>query len=176
MMLNRIDERAEPAKSAAPKVAIHCGGAAEDLKVLRETLAKVPGVKFKADEIKLADFGRDGGKFTSFFAVEIADLAKTDIGAIAKAVAAADTSKKDKNPPSLFLILRYKPDGTNNEKLRAALTKVKSVHTEKSWAGDANLWVSIDGSGEGKLAEITQALHDAGIKIRDPITDTADQP
>lgn len=159
---------AADAKPARPMIALHSGGTADDLKVLRETLAKVPGIKFKADEIKIADFGRDGGRFTSFFTIEIEDLAKTDVGAIAKSVAAADTSKKDKCPPALFVIIKYRPDSTKNEPFRAALSKVKGVVPEKSWVGDANLWISVDGSGQGRLTEITKALHDAGIKFRDP--------
>ena len=163
--------KAADAKPAKPTVAVLVGGADSDLKVLRETLEKVPGIKFKADEIKFADFGRDGGTFTSFFAIEIADLAKTDIGAIAKAVASANTSKKEKCPPALFVILRYKPDSVKTDELRKTLAKVKGAAAEKSWAGDANLWVGVDGSGQAKLAEITKALHDAGVKFRDPVTD-----
>jgi hypothetical protein len=169
----------EPAKAPKPvtlKLSVHCGGAKEDLDVLRDSLKKVAGVKFNAEEIKFADFGKDGGKFTSFFALEITDRAKTDLGTLAKAVAAANTSKKERNPPALFLIIRYRPDSTNNEKLRAALAKVKGIQAEKSWAGDQNLWVSLDGSSESRLAEITRALHEARIPIRDPILDNADQP
>ena len=94
--------RAADAKPARPRVALLTGGAREDLKVLRETLEKVPGIKFKADEIKFADFGRDGGLFTGFFTLDITDLARTDIGAVARAVAAANTSKKDRTPPSTW--------------------------------------------------------------------------
>ncbi len=165
--------RADDAKPAKPTVAVLVGGADADLKVLREILEKVPGIKFKADEIKFADFGRDGGMFTSFFAVEIADLAKTEIGAIAKAVAAANTSKKEKCPPALFVILKYRPDSVKTEQLRKTLANVKGVAADKSWAGDANLWIGVDGSGQGKLSEITKALHDAGVKFRDP-TDIKD--
>jgi hypothetical protein len=173
----RADDPKPPrAKPAKPKVALLCGGADEDLKALRETLEKVPGIKFQADEIKFADFGRDGGLFTSFFVIDIADLATTDIGAIAKAVSSANTSKKDRCPPALFVVFRYLPDSIKTEQLRAALAGVKGVHPEKSWAGDANLWVGIDGSGQGKLADITRALHDAGVKFRDPITDIRDAP
>ncbi|MCI0682778.1 MAG: hypothetical protein L0Y71_11815 [Gemmataceae bacterium] len=167
---------AKPGKGARPKVAMLAGGADNDLKVLRETLQKVPGIKFKADDLKYADFGRDGGLYTSFFEIELMDRSKTDIGAVAKAVAAANTSKKERCPPALWVIVRYRPDSANNEKLRAALAKVKGVLAAKSWAGDQNLWVHVDGSGHGKLAEITRALHDARIPIRDPILDTADQP
>ena len=159
-------------KGARPKVAVLTSGAKEDLKTLRDILAKTPGVKFKVDEIKFADFGRDGGLFTSFFTLELTDRSKTDIGAVAKAVA-APLSKKDR--PVLFLVLRYRPDSVKTEQLRAALAKVKGVNTEQSWAGDANLWVSVDNSGAARLAEITRALHEARVPIRDPILDT-DQP
>lgn len=159
------------AKGARPKVAVLTGGAEKHLKTLRDTLAKVPAVKFNADEIKFADFGREGGLFTSFFTIELADRSKTDIGAVAKAVAAAKIAPKEGSPSAFYLIVRYRPDSTNDKKLRAALAKVKGVNAEASWAGDSNLWVSVDGSGQGKLAEITRALHEARIPIRDPILD-----
>jgi hypothetical protein len=169
----RADDAARPAK---PKAAIFAGGTNEDLKMIREALGKIPGIKVKADEIQFGDFRRDGGVFTSFFTIEIADLGKTDVGAIAKAVSAANTSKKERTPPAMFVVIRYKPDSTKNEPFRAALAKVKGVQPEKSWVGDSNLWVSIDGSGQSKLAEITRALHGAEIKIVDPITSTTNEP
>jgi hypothetical protein len=112
--------------------------------------------------------------FTSFFTLEISDLSRTDIGAVAKAVAQANTSKKEKRPSSLYVVVRYRPDSVKNEPFRAALAKVQGVQAEKSWVGDANLWVNVDGSGEAMLAEIIRALHFAGIKIRDPLSDTTD--
>jgi len=162
------------AKPATLTVSILTGGAADDLKVLRETLEKIPGIKFKADDLKYADFGKEGGKFTQFLSIEIVDIAKTDIGAIAKAVSAANTSKKDKCPSALFLIVRYKAGTVKNEQFKTALVKVKGVQAEKSWVGDANLWLSVDGSGDGKLAEVTKALHAAEIKFKDPLTDNTD--
>lgn len=169
-------DKTADARPAKPKLALFAGGTDEDLKVLKETLGKVPGVKFKADEIRFGDFRRDGGVFTSFFTIEIADLAKTDVGAIAKAVTAANTSNKERTPPAMFVVIRYKPDSTKNEPFRAALARVKGVQPEKSWVGDSNLWVSVDGSGQSKLAEITRALHGAEIKIVDPITGTSEKP
>lgn len=162
----------KPTKPAKPTVALFAGGSEEDLKVFRETLGKVPGVKFKSEDVKFGDFKREGGLVTGFLPIEITDLSKADIGAVARAVSAANTSRKDRCPPALFLILRYKPDSIKTEQLRTALAKVKGVRAEKSWAGDANLWVGVDGSGQAKLAEITSALHDAGVKFRDPITDS----
>ena len=166
--------RADDPKPARPTIALLVGGADGDLKVLRDTLGTVPGLTFKADDLKFADFGRDGGLFTGFLPVEIADLGKADVGAIGKAVAAADTSKKDKCPPALFVILRYRPDSVKTDELRITLARVSGVRAEKSWAGDANLWVGVDDSGKARLAEITRALHGAGIKFRDPITDIKD--
>jgi hypothetical protein len=162
------------AKPAKPTLALFAGGADGDVPILREALQKNPGVQFKADDLKFGDFRRDGGVFTEFLPVEIADLSRTDIGAIGKAVASANTSKKEKCPPALFVILRYRPDSIKTEQLRAALGKVKGVRADKSWAGDANIWVGVDGSGEAKLAQITTALHAAGVKFRDPITDIND--
>lgn len=164
----------KPARPAKPTIALLAGGADNDLKVLRAVLEKNAQIKFKADDLKYADFGREGGKFTSFLSIEVADLGKTDIGAIAKAVAAADTSKKETCPPRLFVIIRYLPGSAKNEQFREALAKVKGVQPEKSWVGDANLWIQVDDSGEGKLSEITKAIHGAGIKIKDPIIDIKD--
>jgi hypothetical protein len=168
-----VADDSKAAKPAKPTIALLAGGAKEDLALFREILEKAP-VKFQAEDLKYADFGRDGGTFTSFLSIEIADLGKTDIGAIAKSVSAANTSKKEKCPPALFVIVRYKPDSTTTEKLREALAKVKGVKPDKSWAGDINLWVGVDGSGDAKLADIIRALHAAGIKFKDPIADIKD--
>jgi hypothetical protein len=163
--------RGASAKPAKPKIVLFAGGADADVKVLRDTLEKVPGIKFKADELKFGDFARDGGLHTEFFTIEIADLAKTDIGAIAKAVASANTSKKEKCPPALYVIIGYKPDSVKKEQLRTVLAKVKGVQADRSWPGDSNIWIRVDGSGQARLVQITTALHFAGIKIRDPIAD-----
>ena len=158
------------AKPARPVIAVHTGGSAEDLKGLRTVLEKIPNVTFKSGDLKFSDFGRDGGLYTGFITLEMKDLNKTDVGTIGKAAAAADTSKKKTSPP-LFVLIRYRPGSAKNEPFRAALAKVKGVRADTSWVGDANLWVNVDGSGQAKLAQITQALHGAGIKIKDPITD-----
>jgi hypothetical protein len=163
--------QAADVKPVPLKISLRSGGADEDLKAFREALARVPGITFKADEIRFSDIKREETVFTSPFTIEITDLAKTDIGAVAKAVAAANTAKKERSPPVLYLVIRYKPDSASNEQLRAALARVKGVRADQSWAGDANLWVQVDGSGQGKLIEITRALHAAKIPIRDPITD-----
>ena len=90
---------------------------------------------------------------------------------MAKAVAAADTSKEDRTPPALAVDIRYRPGSVKNEQFREALARVKCVKEDRSWAGDANLWIGVYGSGETKPAEVTRALHDAGVKFRDPTMD-----
>jgi hypothetical protein len=106
--------------------------------------------------------------FVSPATFEFTDLAKTDVGSLAKAVVGAKLSKND---GGLYLFMRYRPESIDTKKLRAALAKVKGVTADKSWAGDANIWVHVDGSGHGKLADITRAMHGAGAKFQDPITD-----
>jgi hypothetical protein len=156
------------ATRAKVKVAVLTGGVDADLKALRAALAKLPSVKFSADEVKFSDFKRDGGLFVEPFFIEFTDLAKTDAGEIARTIAGA---KLTKNDGGLYLFMKYRPDSIDTKQLRAALGKVKGVRADKSWAGDANIWVHVDGSGQGKLAEIARAMHGAGAKFRDPITD-----
>lgn len=153
---------------AKVNVAVLTGGVDADLKVLQKTLASFAAVKLDANELKFGDFKRDGGLFVAPTLFEFTDLARTDVGAVAKAIA---DSKLSKNDGGLYLFMRYRPQSIDTQKLRAALAKVKGVQADKSWAGDANIWVHVDGSGLGKLADITRAMHDAGAKFRDPITD-----
>jgi hypothetical protein len=153
---------------AKVKIAVLTGGVDADLKALRTTLASFPAVKLEANELKFGDLKRDGGLFVEPALVEFTDLGKTDVGEVAKAVAGAKLSKND---GGLYLFMRYRPDSIDTKKLRAGLAKVKGVSAEKSWAGDNNIWVHVDGSGQGKLADITRAMHGAGAKFRDPITD-----
>jgi hypothetical protein len=157
---------------AQVKIAVFTGGVESDLKALRVALAKFPTLKFDAKELKFSDFKRDGGLFVEPTQFEFTDLGKSDVGEVAKAIVEAKLSKND---GGLYLFMRYRPDSINTKDLRAALSKVKGVQPDKSWAGDANIWVHVDGSGLGKLAVITRAMHAAGAKFRDPITDI-DEP
>lgn len=153
---------------AQVKIAVFTGGIDADLKALRTTLAKFQSLKFDANDVKFGDFKRDGGLFVQPIDVQFTDLGKTDVGEVAKAVAEAKLSKND---GGLYLFMRYQPKSIDTKQLRAALGKVKGVTAEKSWAGDANIWLHVDATGHGKLAEITRTLHGAGVKFRDPITD-----
>ncbi|MBM3996769.1 MAG: hypothetical protein FJ303_21840 [Planctomycetes bacterium] len=156
------------AQRAEVKIAIFAGGIDADLIALRKTFAKIPAIKLDTNGLKFSDFKRDGGLFVEPALIEFTDLAKTDVGNLAKAVANAKLSKNDNG---LYLFMRYLPSSIDTKALRAALAKVKGVTANKSWAGDANIWVHVDGAGQGKLAEITRAMRGAGAKFRDPITD-----
>jgi hypothetical protein len=153
---------------AQVKIVVLTGGIEADLKAIQKTLAQFPTVKLDAKELKFGDFKKDGGLFVSPALFDFTDLAKTDVGALAKAIAGAKLSKNDNG---LYLFMPYRPASIDTKALRAALAKVKGVTADKSWAGDANIWVHVDGSGRGKLSEITRAMHGAGAKFRDPITD-----
>jgi hypothetical protein len=127
------------AKPAKAKVSLVGGGGEGDLKAFRAALGKIPGVTLKADDIQASDIRRDDMLFTKPFAIALADAAKTDIGAVAKAVAAADTPSKDRVPPALYLVIGYQAGGANNEQLRSTLDNVKGVEARNSFVGDVNL-------------------------------------
>jgi copper chaperone CopZ len=122
---------------------------------LREVLGGIQGVKYEF----IDDFGD-----TSFVALEIADIGKTDVGAIAKTLADADTPHKDDHRSGLFL-LPWKEQETSTESVRNALAKIKGVDVKRTRNGDARVWIRLDDSGQAKLAAIAKALDDAGIKV-----------
>lgn len=167
--------QADAVKSARPKIVVLTDGTEKALAKLRDTLKTIPEIKFPA-MIKFSDFFRDGGLFVEPFPIEMTNLAKTDIGALARTLAPVLASEKAKGkecgPGDLFLFIKYRPDSITTKELQKALTKVKGVLPEASWAGDHNIWVRVDASGQARLAEIIRAMHDAGIQFRDPITDT----
>ena len=61
----------------------------------------------KTEAIELGDYRREDKAFTKFLPIQLTDTSKTDIGAIAKAVAAAATPSKDRVPPALYLVIGY---------------------------------------------------------------------
>jgi len=155
---SRLTERtlagqAEPAK--ATKVTIQLRGAINDKSVeaLRAALKQVKGIKFNPDNIQK---GEEPKFFTNAFTIEIADISKTDIGAVAKAAAEADTPLKDELKPGLHLWL-YPADQLDERlivKARDALAKTDGVVQERGIGGsptDQAMWIRIAGSGKAKL-------------------------
>jgi copper chaperone CopZ len=91
------------------------------------------------------------------------DLAKSDVGAVAKAVAAADTPHKGEEAPAAYLVVSAPGlTAANAKKLGDALKPVKGVNAALSLA-DAKkkeITVRLRDEGEAKLADITKALAD----------------
>jgi hypothetical protein len=165
----------KPARPARPTIALLVGGADGDLKVLRETLEKVPGLTFKVDDLKFADFGRDDALFTGFLLVEIADPGKAGVGAIAKTVAAADTSKKEKRPPAMFVILRYRPDSVKTNQLRTILARVPASRPKgpgPATPSSGSAWTAPAGPGSPRSpARCMGPGSSSGTRSRTPGTD-----
>ena len=146
------------------RITASLSGAVEvaDVKILREKLSKVPGIKFNADDIKP---GEEPEFRSSRFTIEIADLAVVDVGEIGKVTAAAGTVHKREHSPGLFLLLPWTPSKKAEKDLQSALISVKGVDAKSIFSSDLHVWVKIDGSGEGKLSAIRKALEDAGVDI-----------
>ena len=153
-------------KKAKVVVSLFSGGGDDDVKELRSVLSKIPSIKVKPEAIAVSDIRREDKVFTKFLPLEMTDTSKTDIGAIAKAVASAATPSKDRVPPGLYLVIGYEAGGASNEQLRSTLENVKGVEAKHSFVGDINLWVSVDASGQAKIGEITKALTDVGIPLK----------
>ncbi len=89
------------------------------------------------------------------------DLAKTDVGAIGKAVAITETPHRSEEAPGAYLLIDAPAlTKANAKKLEAALKKVKGVNADLSSADVKKMQIAVllDGSGAGKLAEIQKAL------------------
>jgi hypothetical protein len=155
------------AKPVKVVVSLVGGGGDEDLKAFRKALGEVSGLKFKAEDVRSSDIRREEMLFTKPFSLELAEISKTDVGTVAKAIASAETPSKDRVSPSMYLVIAYLPGGTDNEQLREILGGVKGVDAKESWVGDINLWVKLDKSGQGKFADIIKALKDGGVAIKD---------
>jgi copper chaperone CopZ len=91
------------------------------------------------------------------------DFTKTDLGAIAKSVAAADTPHKGDQAPAAFLVLDAKNlTEASAKKLPDALAKVKGVDAKMSKAEvkSKEIVIRLDDKGGAKLDEIKKALAD----------------
>jgi len=158
----------EPAK--ATKVTIQLRGAINDKSVeaLRAALKKVTGIKFNPDAIQK---GEEPAFFTNAFTIEITDHDKTDLGAVAKVAAEAETPLKAELKPGLHLWL-YPTDQVDERlivKVRDALARTEGVVQERGIGGsppDQAIWIRLDGSGKAKLKTILETLSDAGVHVR----------
>lgn len=153
----------------AVKVRVRVRGAVSDgcVKAIREALAGVPGIKVNTDEMQP---GEKRHYFSSPVVVEIADTAKTDLGAIAKAVAAAKTPHREEIPPSLNLVLFGQAGDVtepNVMQLRAALMEVRGVEAMApggigAIATENSFWARLN--AEAAFADIDRALKAANLR------------
>ena len=96
-------------------------------------------------------------------AVVVYDEKKTDLGAIAKAIAEADTPHKSDQAPAAFLVLEAKGlTEAAAKKLPDALAKVKGVDAKMSKAEvkGKEIHIRLDDKGGAKLDDIKKALAD----------------
>jgi len=120
--------------------------------VLTKALGEVPGVKIES-EIKPA-------KLEAQQVTIDLDTTKSDVGEVAKAIAAANTPHKDKVEPQAALVVPLKKvtkDDTNT--VKKSLADVKGVVAKASSAGRGEVIVQLDNQGGARLAEITKALN-----------------
>ena len=158
-------------KTKASKVAFLVKGAHCDrcVTVLRKATGKVKGIKFNVDRIQP---GEKPKFFSEPFVIEIADMKKTHIGAIAKAVSEANTPHKDDLPPSLNLVL-YTPDQIDEEavmRLRSKLMDVNGVEVllPGGLGGFPNkgfYWIRLEGAGGAELKDILAAVEKARVNV-----------
>jgi len=92
--------------------------------------------------------------------VEI-DLAKSDVGAVGKSVADADTPHKSCEAPAAYVVITAsKLAKEDSKKIDKALEKIKGVNAALSSVDvkGKQILVRLDASGSAKLAEIQKAL------------------
>jgi copper chaperone CopZ len=119
--------------------------ASEIITAIEKTGAKVKGEPTKLNPIATVDL----------------DTKKTDVGAIAKLVAAAETPHKDTEAPAASVVLSAPGlTAANAKELAKALDSVKGVDAKKSDSDlkKKEITVALKDDGAAKLADIQKAL------------------
>ncbi len=128
---------------------VKCGQCADEI---ISALEKVPTVKLK-----------DKPSEKKPVAVLDVDVAKSDVGALGKAVAAAETPHKSEEAPAAYLVVPAPGlTAANAKKLGDALKGIKGVNAllSSSDVKKKEIAVRLDESGAAKLADIKKALAD----------------
>jgi hypothetical protein len=122
--------------------------------VLTKALVGVPGVKVQSD-LKAA-------KLEAQTVTVDLDTSKSDVGDVAKSVAAATTPHKEKVEPQAALVVTVKGvTKADTDKVRKALQDVKGVVAKESTVQKGEVHVALDNDGGAKLEEINKALKKA---------------
>ena len=146
----------------------------EDAAAVRKAMAKLAGVKVAAADIVPGEKGKFGHYFSPPVVLEVADLNKTDVGHIGKAVAVVKTAKrKDVSPPSLNLVL-FTPEkemnGDSVRAVRAAVTDVSGYEAPHPGGlggvpDERRYWLRVDDSGFARLDDLTASLKKADLEL-----------
>jgi hypothetical protein len=119
--------------------------------VLTKALVEVPGVKVEGT---LKPVKTEAQMVT----VDL-DTTKSDVGEVAKAIAASKTPHAKLVEPAAALVVAAKGiKKGDTEKVRKALADVKGVVAKESSAEEGQVIVSLNNQGGARLVEITKAL------------------
>jgi hypothetical protein len=153
------------------KITVTIRGVVNDrcAEVLRTELGKVQGIKFDANRLSRGE-GRQF--FCEPFVIEIADLQKTEIGALAQVVGQAQTPARGEMEPRLNLVM-YTDERINEDLvvgLRNELANVNGAlaNDPGGLGGVPNqgwLWLRLDDSGGASLEFVLSAAEKANVKI-----------
>lgn len=119
--------------------------------MLTKALVEVPGAKVQQD-LKAA-------KLAAQTVTVDLDTSKSDVGDLAKAVAAATTPHEDKVAPAAALVMPVQgATKADTAKVQRALQGVKGVVAKDSTARQGEAIVALDNQGGAKLEEVAKAL------------------
>ncbi len=145
----------------------------ETAAALRKSLAAVPALKLKQEDLQPADQpDRAKNFFTKPFALELTDLSKIDLGAVAKAVAQTKVPRKSERGVWLNLVLHHA--GQVNEPeivaLREAVADCAGVEARARGGIGGNVqastvWIRLDASGNAGLTDIMNAVKKAKLDL-----------
>lgn len=164
-------------ESSGVKVTIVLRGAdsEDDLKVLVDSLKKIPGVRVHSDDVRIG-FRKFNNRFTTPIVVTVPPVpGDTDvkIGMLAAAASRAETSSRREHPPGVNLILYT--DETLQESsissLRSSLSAVNGVEVSVPGGLGGNLqegwcWIRLEKAGGAMLKEVEEKARKSGIRFR----------
>jgi hypothetical protein len=168
---------AEPTKEREVQVTIVLRGAASerDIPALIKALRSAKGVKVITEDFGLG-FRRFNNRFTTPIVVTFPKVPGDDdanIGALASAVAKAETASRDEYPPGVNLIL-FTDDQlkeTSISALRSSLSKVNGVEVDAAGGLGASIqegwcWVRLENAGGAMLLDIEKNAGKSGTTLR----------
>ena len=144
------------------QVTVRFGGAHCDdcVPILRQAVAKAKDFKLDPAAIKPGEARRF---FSPLVPLTLLDADKSNLGALAKIVAAAPTPHRQEHPPRLYLTLFGEVDEPAVIALRASLRDVPGTSPDApgsigGFPNEGTFWVRLDGDGQANLDDIRRGL------------------